>query len=338
MCTRYARRASLPGQQRQQRLELDLGLGELAGGVGVAHDAVAGVAAGDVAAQQRAAQRDTEFAVAGAVRPADRPRVPAAVQALQRGDQGRRLLFAARLRPPAWGASARPARARPSARRAARGSAWRDAGCWRCARARARAPRSPRSRAGAACARCAGRRSRAPRDSWARAAAARRGARRQRGRRCAGWSRRARACSRGGPRDGSAARGWRRRASPRRDLRRTRSRRGTPRAARRTPPPGHSARGACTCTSRASTIFSRRPAAIISVARDDRLLVVLGRHRAGHLEAPGGRGVEQRQRRRSQLCHASREPREQLLGHVVGTRERRERQAHAYLSARARCA
>ena len=59
------------------------------GGVGVAHDAVAGVAAGDVAAQQRAAQRDAEFAVAGGVGPADGAGVPAAVEALERRDQRR---------------------------------------------------------------------------------------------------------------------------------------------------------------------------------------------------------------------------------------------------------
>jgi hypothetical protein len=47
-------------------------------------------------------------------------------------------------------------------------------------------------------------------------------------------------------------------------------------------------------------------------------LVVLGRHRARHLKAPGRRRVEQRQRASAQLRHAALQAREQLLGGVVG--------------------
>ncbi len=57
-------------------------------------------------------------------------------------------------------------------------------------------------------------------------------------------------------------------------------------------------------------------------------LVVLGRHRARDPVAPGGRGVEQRQRRRAQFAHAVLQAGEQLLGGVVGGGERVERQAH----------
>jgi hypothetical protein len=50
--------APLPRQHGQQRLQLDLRLGQLGGRLGVAHHAHPGVAVGDRAAQQRAAQRD----------------------------------------------------------------------------------------------------------------------------------------------------------------------------------------------------------------------------------------------------------------------------------------
>ena len=60
----------------------------------------------------------------------------------------------------------------------------------------------------------------------------------------------------------------------------------------------------------------------------DRLLVVLGRHRAGDVEAPGGVRVQQRQRRLAQSGGAGLEPREHPLGVVVGREERGERQAH----------
>ncbi len=63
-----AEQGSSGGEQRQQRLQLELGLRELRRGVGVAHDAHAGIAMRDLAAQQRAAQRDAELAVARRVR------------------------------------------------------------------------------------------------------------------------------------------------------------------------------------------------------------------------------------------------------------------------------
>ena len=50
-------------------------------------DPAAGVAAREPAAQQRAAKRDAELAVAGGVGPTDRARVPAAVEPLERRDQ-----------------------------------------------------------------------------------------------------------------------------------------------------------------------------------------------------------------------------------------------------------
>ena len=99
-------------QDREQRAELDLGLGQLGRRVGVAHDADARVEARLAPAQQRAAQRDAELAVLVGVRPADRAGVPAAVEALERGDlrRGDRVRLAADGR--ASGAAARPARSR----------------------------------------------------------------------------------------------------------------------------------------------------------------------------------------------------------------------------------
>lgn len=51
------------GQQRQQRLQLDLALRQLGGGLRVAHDPAAGVQVRDPLAQQGAAQRHAELAV-----------------------------------------------------------------------------------------------------------------------------------------------------------------------------------------------------------------------------------------------------------------------------------
>ena len=78
-----ARAGRLTREDRQQRAELDLGLVQLFGRVGVAHHADAGEQPRLGPAQQRAAQRDAELAVVVRVRPADRPGVPAAVQALE---------------------------------------------------------------------------------------------------------------------------------------------------------------------------------------------------------------------------------------------------------------
>ena len=164
-------------------------------GIGVAHDAVAGVAASDVAAQQRAAQGDAELAVAGGVGPADGPGVPAAVQALQRGDQ---LECAARRgSPPTAGVGCiSPASSIASIGRgqlgADRGRQMLDVGDPH--ERRLGRGGHPDRVAVAACARSAARRSRAPRGSSRRASVARRDGRRRRGRRCAVWSPRARSC------------------------------------------------------------------------------------------------------------------------------------------------
>ena len=68
----------------------------------------------------------------------------------------------------------------------------------------------------------------------------------------------------------------------------------------------------------------------------DRLDIVLGRGDAGDPEAPGRRGVEQRQRIVAQPRHASGHPLRELLGHVVGRGERRDGQADLAVAARER--
>ena len=162
------------GERRQHHAELDLGLGELGGRVGVAHDPAAGVAAGQAVAQQSAAQGHAELAVAGGVRPAQRAGIPATVKALEGRDRADRR---GGLRPDgrAWDASVRRARRRRSARPTGRGSASPDAGCWPPGRATARALRSPTRHAGAAPGRCVGRRSRSHDGPCRSAATARRG-------------------------------------------------------------------------------------------------------------------------------------------------------------------
>ena len=84
------RGAASPTATGSSAAELDLGLRQLGRGIGVAHDADAGVEPRLGAAQQRAAQRDAELAVLVRVGPADRPGVPAAVEPLERRDQRRR--------------------------------------------------------------------------------------------------------------------------------------------------------------------------------------------------------------------------------------------------------
>ncbi len=81
---------------------------------------------------------------------------------------------------------------------------------------------------------------------------------------------------------------------------------------------------------RARSSPARRPR-ISSTARATARLVVLGRHRARDPVAPGGRGVEQRQRARAQLPQAPLQAGQQLLGRVVGRGERGEGQAHTTL-------
>ena len=68
----------------------------------------------------------------------------------------------------------------------------------------------------------------------------------------------------------------------------------------------------------------------------DGLLVVLGRGDARDPEAPGGRGIEQRQRPLAQPGGARRDAVRELLGHVVGRGERRQREADLAVAARQR--
>ena len=86
-----------PASSGSRAPQLDLGLGELGRRIGVGDDAGAGVEVGGAIAQQRRAQRDAELAVVDGVHPADRARVPAAVEHLEVGDQPLPLR-AARLR------------------------------------------------------------------------------------------------------------------------------------------------------------------------------------------------------------------------------------------------
>ena len=124
----HARDAPNLGKERQQRLELDLGFGQLLGRIGVADDAAARIQVRHPAPQKRAAKRHAELAVLGQVGPADgarrtsrgrAPRAPGSAAARPR---------AARRPPPAWAAAARPARRPAADPPAGRGSAWRGAG------------------------------------------------------------------------------------------------------------------------------------------------------------------------------------------------------------------
>ena len=108
-----------------------------------------------------------------------------------------------------------------------------------------------------------------------------------------------------------------------------RSTTGTPRAGRRAPRPGRAARGAWTCTSRASTIFSSAPGADPLDRARDRLLVVLGRHRADDLRSarPGAGSSSGSGASRSSPSRARR-PLEQLVGRRRRARRARRGQAH----------
>src|SRR5438132_7705500 len=72
----------LGDQRAEQGAQLDLGLLQLGGGVGAGDDAVAGEKPRPVLPEQPAAQGQRQLAVAAAVDPAHRARVPAAVEAL----------------------------------------------------------------------------------------------------------------------------------------------------------------------------------------------------------------------------------------------------------------
>ena len=269
-CARCRRVAPRQVQDGQQRLELDLGLGQLRRRVGVAHDADARVAArhaGRVSSAQRSATQNSPSSVASvhptgpAYQPRSRPSSAGmsgrgAVQRLA-ADRRRRVQQAGQLDAPsaAW--------------RAARGSACRGAGCWPPARRRARAPPPPT--------RACGRSARAMRrdddglllavlvraqqllaqvrvDGRVGLAPGRAGQRERRGPHR--------------PRGGPAARARRPRnaLSPRAGAE-ARSRTGTPRAARRARAAASWGAAAWTCTSRASTTFSRSPARMRSTAR-----------------------------------------------------------------------
>ena len=275
-----ARRSA--GEQRQQRLELDLGLGELGRRVGVAHDPAAGVQAGHAPAQQRAAQRDAELAVArrvGPARPAPRtsrgraPRAPGSARAPRRAARRRR-----RRRMQEAGELDRAERRgqlRPDRRRQVL-----DVGDPHEHRLRRRGdPHGVRAQ-----------RARDPaRDDRVLlavlvdcAAAARRGDRRLPGRRCgrvepasatvlARWPSRRTSSSGLAPRNVASPRPT---ANTKQDGNASRS---TPSTAA-----GSWRSGACTSTSRASTTFSSSPAADPLDGLRDRLLEVRGRHRAQH--------------------------------------------------------
>src|SRR3954454_1666388 len=75
-------------QERQQRLELDLGLLQLGGRRRVANHPAAGVEVRHRSADQRAAERDAELAILGKVGPADPAGVPATVEALEGRNEG----------------------------------------------------------------------------------------------------------------------------------------------------------------------------------------------------------------------------------------------------------
>ena len=85
------------GEDRQERAELDLGLGQFRGRVGVADDSHSRVETRFGASEQSAPEGDAELAVVVGVGPADRSRVPASVDAFQRRDErdGGRMRLAA---------------------------------------------------------------------------------------------------------------------------------------------------------------------------------------------------------------------------------------------------
>src|SRR5262245_8992161 len=85
-------KAWLRGEQRQQHFELELGLLQLGGRVGVGDDPAAGEEMSLAVAYQRRAQADADLAVLRGVHPADRARVPAAIDALELVDQLQRTI------------------------------------------------------------------------------------------------------------------------------------------------------------------------------------------------------------------------------------------------------
>ncbi len=290
--TRSRRRSA--AEQRQQRLQLDLGLGQLLVRHRVADDA----------RRPRSSARRSRSAAHSAARHRTRrlPRRRSSRPAL-RTSRGRspRARGSARARPRAArrrrrasGASARRSRARRAARRAGRGSASRGAGCSRSARAPAPRPRRPTptraqrpldpvrdDRVLFAIAGVAQQLLAEVRVDGGVGAAAHRGGERE-GRDALALPAHEQLGARG-DQDVLAAPDAEHEAGRELVAQHAQHRRGG-----RAPPP------AWTCTSRESTILLRRPARIMLRGLRDGLLVVLGRHRADHLVAARRRRVEQR--------------------------------------------
>ena len=119
--------------------------------------------------------------------------------------------------------------------------------------------------------------------------------------------------------------------------RRRRSSRRRPRAARRRPRRRRGGAGAWTSTSRASTIFSRRPARDQLDGARDRRLVVLRRHRAGDRVPLRRVGVKQRQRpARAATSQPRLQPRSSSSSGVVARRAPRTATVHQTSSPPAR--
>src|SRR5215207_4110141 len=82
-----ARNGQLGREQWEKRLELELGLLKLGGGIRVGDDPAPGEEMRLAVPDERGAQPDAKLAVLGSVHPADRARVPAAIDPLELPDQ-----------------------------------------------------------------------------------------------------------------------------------------------------------------------------------------------------------------------------------------------------------
>ena len=126
-------RLSSAREQRQQRAELDLGLGELGGGIGVGDDPGARRRGGRSRSRSRAERRATQNSPSSTA--SIQPTGPAYQPRSRRSSSGDQPLSlvgrAAPARPPGSDGGARRARGPSGTRRAGRGSASPGAGCWR---------------------------------------------------------------------------------------------------------------------------------------------------------------------------------------------------------------